>query len=155
MSISELKEFGIEAMDDAEVRDFLDDQSLGVLGLPGDGEPYLIPLSFAFDGDSSLFFTYLLGSESRKERLTDRAETASFLVYHAETMFDWHSVLLTGRFEKVPPSDWGGMADLLGEAWRPEVFRTASTSRHIAIYEFEIVESSGIKHTGLASGVEE
>jgi len=33
-------------MDDGEIRDFLSSQQMGVLGLPGDEVPYLIPISY-------------------------------------------------------------------------------------------------------------
>lgn len=152
MSLSELREYGIEEMGESEIEEFLSARNTGVLGLADGAVPYLIPLSYALDRDLSLYFTYLLGEESRKETLTERADRGRFLVYQAESLFEWRSVLATGRFEEIRPSEWGALAELLGNAWRPEVFRTASTSRNIKVYEFDILELSGIKHTGLAPG---
>lgn len=150
MTVDELKPYGLEELTDEEITAFLETQSLGVLGLPAEGTPYLLPLSYAFDGDSSLYFTYLLGAESRKERLTEAADRARFLVYSADTIFHWESVLLEGTFEALAPSEWGDIADLLEDVWRPEIFKTADTERNVAIYEFEVVESSGFRHTGLS-----
>lgn len=152
MTVDELKKYGMEEMRTEEMVRFLETQSTGVLGLSTSGDPYLLPLSFAFDGESSLFFTYLRGTESQKETLTEQASTGRFLVYAAETMFNWRSVLLSGRFEKVPPSEWGDLSELFEGVWRPELFRRANTSRNITIYEFEITDWSGLKHTGLAPG---
>ena len=154
MTVDELKKYGIEEMRTEEMVRFLETQSTGVLGLPASADPYLLPLSFAFDGESSLFFTYLLGAESRKEMLTEQAETGKFLVYAAETMFNWRSVLLSGRFEAVPPSEWGDLSELFEGVWRPDLFQTANTSRNVTIYKFEITDWSGIKHMGLAPGFE-
>jgi nitroimidazol reductase NimA-like FMN-containing flavoprotein (pyridoxamine 5'-phosphate oxidase superfamily) len=150
MTTEELKRYGLEEMREEEIELFLESQSLGVLGLPDEGSPYLLPLSYAFDGDASLYFTYVLGEQSKKEQLTERTERAQFLIYSADTMFNWESVLLEGTFNKIPPSKWDEIAELLDETWRPEIFTTASTSRHVKIYEFEIADSTGIKHTGLA-----
>lgn len=150
MTTEELKRYGLEELRDEEITTFLGTQSLGVLGLPAEGAPYLVPLSYAFDGESTLYFTYVLGEQSRKERLTDAADRARFLVYSADTIFNWESVLLEGTFDSVPPSEWDDIAEILDDVWRPEIFTTASTSRNVTIYEFTIVESSGIRHTGLS-----
>ena len=102
MTTEELKRYGLENMRREEIDAFLETQSLGVLGLPGERAPYLVPLSFAFDGESTLYFTYLLGDESEKERLTEATERARFLIYSADTLFNWESVLLEGTFDVVP-----------------------------------------------------
>lgn len=150
MTIEDLKPYGLEEMRAEEITQFLDSQSVGVLGLPAEGLPYLLPLSYAFDGESSLYFTYLLGEQSKKEALTAAADRAQFLVYSAETMFNWRSVLLEGTFERRDPSEWSDIADYLDEVWRPEIFKTADTERNVSIYEFGIEEQSGIRHTGLS-----
>jgi nitroimidazol reductase NimA-like FMN-containing flavoprotein (pyridoxamine 5'-phosphate oxidase superfamily) len=150
MTVEELKPYGLEEMRDEEISDFLASQSTGVLGLPGEEMPYLLVLSYGFDGDSALYFTYLLGAESEKERRTEAAERAPFLVYSAETMFSWRSVLLEGTFERLTPSEWNDVAEHLDGVWRPEIFEAANTERNVAIYEYAIDEWSGIRHTGLS-----
>ncbi|MEF8886263.1 MAG: pyridoxamine 5'-phosphate oxidase family protein [Haloarculaceae archaeon] len=155
MSIPQLEAYGLERMDDDDIREFVSSQSTGVLGLPTDGGPYLIPMSFAFDGESSLYFTYLLGSSSRKADLTEQADRTRFLVYSVETMFNWQSVLLTGALTEVPENEWSELEDLLTTAWRPELFRTASPSGGVRVYEFAIESQSGIRHTGLPPGFQE
>lgn len=150
MSVSELKKYGLEVMRPEEVDQFLETQQVGVMGIEGGGNPYLLPLSYGYDGEDSLYFTYLLGESSEKEELTQRAETGTFLVYKVDTMFNWESVLLEGEFSRVPASHWSDLQEILANVWRPEIFRTAETSRNVAIYQFEITEANGIKHTGLA-----
>ena len=154
MTIDELAAYGLERMDDEEVADFLATQSIGVLGLPADTAPYLLPLSYAYDGEQRLYFTYLLGENSRKGQLTERAELARFLVYSAETMFSWRSLLLEGPIESVPEAQWGSLEDVLNEAWRPELFRNASVARRVKLYRLDIAEKTGVKHTGLAPDLE-
>lgn len=120
MGLEELEAYGMTRMDETGIRQFLSNQRIGVLGLPTDWTPYLVPLSFGFDGDSHLYFTYV-GSESRKERLSDRAETASCLVYSVDTPFNWESVLLTGTIERVSDDETDDLADVLDTAWRPDL----------------------------------
>lgn len=50
--------------DDGEIEQFLASRGVGVLGLPAEEDPYLVPMSFGFDGGRRLHFTYLTGSTS-------------------------------------------------------------------------------------------
>ncbi|MDG5760208.1 pyridoxamine 5'-phosphate oxidase family protein [Natronococcus sp. A-GB1] len=154
MSIDELREYGLVEMDDAEIRNFLSSRKAGVLGLPDDEAPYLLPLSFGYDGDSRLYFTYLLGSSSRKESLTETAKAASFLAFSVDTMYNWESVLLTGRLSAVPESSWDDLEGVLDDAWRPGLFESAALSGSVAVYEFRVDEQRGIKHQGLPPAFE-
>lgn len=154
MTVTALEEFGLERMSDHEIRAFLANQGMGVLGLPTAGDaPYLLPMSFGFDGGSSLYFTYVLGSESRKGRLSETAEEAGFLVYSARTMFTWESVFLTGEIDAVPPEEWDDLGGVLQGAWRPALLEEAIAAGDVGVYRFDVREQSGIKHTGLPPGL--
>lgn len=155
MTIDQLEEYGLELLDDNEIREYLSTQSTGVLGLPTGGVPYLIPLSYGFDEESTLYFTYLLGESSRKKELTDRADRARFLVYSIETTFNWQSVMLTGEISAVPEDEWSDIQALTRNRWRPNTLQTANTSGGVAVYEFAISEQAGIRQTGLAPGFRE
>jgi len=152
MTVEDLGEYGMEPMTDDTIRSFLSTQSVGVLGLPTGSEPLLRPLSFWFDGDSSLYFVYLLGDESRKQAATDAADTARFLVYSAETAFQWRSVLLTGSLSEVPESELSAVLDAMEIRWRPDLFERASVDEPTALYRFDIAEQTGIKHLSLPPG---
>lgn len=153
MTLEELTEYGMARMDEAAIDGFLSSHSIGVLGLPAEDAPYLLPLSYSYDGES-LYFLYVVGAESRKADLSDRAEAARFLVYSAETVFNWRSVLLSGTIEEVPVGEWDPLLDEMEMAWRPELFETASEMEVTRLYRFRIEERSGIKHTGLPPALE-
>lgn len=154
MSVEELRAYGLEQMGDDEIRGFLSSQGLGVLGLPTEGAPYLFPLSYDYDGEDCLYFTYLVGEGSRKRRLSERTETASFLVFSADSMFNWESVLLTGRLRQRRPEEPEGPREGSQRAWRPDLFRRADLSGGIEVFVLDIEERSGIRHTGLPPGME-
>lgn len=154
MSVDELQEYGLVEMDDDEIRSFLTSQRMGVLGLPTDDAPYLLPISFGYDGDVRLYFTYLIGSSSRKKTLSDGIGTARFLVFKVDTMYNWQSALLTGTLSEVPESEWDALEETLSDTWRPSIFETATLSGDVAVYEFSIEEQSGIKHQGLPPALE-
>lgn len=151
MTIDELKPYGIEEMREEQIRNFLETQSIGILGLPTGGAPYLIPLSYGFDGNDSLYFVYVLGAQSRKKRFTEAADSARFLVYSADTPFIWESVLLTGTIETVRPSKWGEITPLFEDSWRPDIFQRGETDNNVELREFRVSNFAGIKHTQLPS----
>lgn len=154
MSVDELQAYGLAVMDEAEVRSFLDEHSVGVLGLPAAETPYLLPMSYANDGADSLYFTYVVGQSSQKAELTDEAELARFLVYDVDSMFEWRSVSLTGTMTAVPETRWGELRELLQTAWRPDVLRNAGISGRPRIYRLDVTECVGVKDTGLAEPAE-
>jgi hypothetical protein len=149
MTVEELTQYGLEEMDDDGIEEFLRSQSVGVLGLPTAGVPYMLPLSYAYDGES-LYFTYLLGKSSQKGTLTAQAQRGRFLVYDAETPFRWQSVMLTGDLREVTESEWPDLESHPRNSWRPSVLQSATTSAGVAVYEFAIRGQSGIEQTGLA-----
>jgi len=151
MSLAELRSIGLEEMDEEAIRNFLTSQGTGVLGLPAEGPPYMLPMSFGYDG-SSLYFTFVLGADSRKEAMAEAAEVASFLVYQIDTVFQWQSVTVTGPIREVSEAKWEGLADLMETAWRPALFEDAELSRGVAVYELVVEEQSGVRHTGLPPG---
>ena len=152
MTIDELGEYGMERMDDEEIERFLSMQSMGVLGLPTEDEPYLIPLSYGFDGGSQLYFFYLVGEESRKADLSERADSASFLVYSAETAFHWRSVFLTGTLRELSQDEGEAMTDAQTPTWRPKLIEAAGETERTRFWEFSIEEVTGIRHDAQPPG---
>ncbi|MEF8840254.1 MAG: pyridoxamine 5'-phosphate oxidase family protein [Haloarculaceae archaeon] len=153
MTVDELESHGLVGMDDAEIRGFLSSQSTGVLGLPGEDAPYMIPMSYGFDGES-LYFSYVLGAESRKAALTGDGVDARFLVYRADTTFNWESVLLSGTVEAVPEAERDAVLETVRVAWRPELFERAEGSEAVELHRFRVEDWTGVKHTGLPQGFE-
>ena len=153
MTVDELGEYGMERMDDDAITGFLSARNMGVLGLPTGEEPYLLPMSYGFDGGRRLYFFYVVGADSRKADLSAAADSASFLVYSAETVFNWESVLLQGTLHELPTVKRAELADAAIPGWRPELFETASESEATLLYEFRIEEWDGVRHTGLPPGM--
>lgn len=149
MSIAEISESDGKHMDQNEIDQFLYEQGVGVLALADEDLPYILPLSFGYDGDACLYFTYLLfGEQSKKEDLSDRAEKARFLVYAAESMYEWRSVLLTGTLGEVPREEWDELQTAMENAWHPSLFSAASPMRGVKGYQFSITDQSSVKHVG-------
>lgn len=155
MTITALLDEGVTEMDDTEIQSFLSSQRQGVLGLPTADAPYLLPMSYGFDGESALYFTFIGGTESRKRALVERTATARFLVYRAETPFNWRSVQLVGPVDDVPQGEWERFAATEESAWRPEVFEQVMETSDVTVYRLRAEGWTGLRHTGLPSGMDE
>jgi nitroimidazol reductase NimA-like FMN-containing flavoprotein (pyridoxamine 5'-phosphate oxidase superfamily) len=154
MTVTALRDEGVTEMDDAEIKSFLSSQSQGVLGLPTADAPYLLPMSYGFDGASAMYLTVVGGPESRKRALLERTGRARFLVHSAETPFNWGSVQLAGPVEAVPQGEWEQFAAVEASPWRPAVVEAAMESTDVTVYRLRAETWTGIRHTGLPSGFE-
>lgn len=128
MTISRLLEEGLTGMDDASIRQFPSSQGTGVLGLPTAESPYLLPMSYSFDGESTLYFTFV-GGPKAGGALIARTDSARFLVYDARTAFNRESVMLSGPIEPVPQGEWDRFAAATETPWRPDIFEAATAER--------------------------
>ena len=149
MTLDELDDYGMHRMDDDDIEGTLERQSIGVLGVSTDAAPMLRPLSYWYDGESSLYFVYVLGVDSQKAALSQRADTAGFLVYNIETTFNWRSVLLTGTLSEVSDEERAAIESEMDVAWKPDLFERAAESEATALYRFDIQERAGIKQLEL------
>ena len=145
MSFDEFKEYGMHRMDDDDIKQTLSNQSVGVLGLQTKSAPCLRPLSYWFDGDDRLYFVYVLGRDSQKVALSDRGNIARFLVYRIDTTFNWRSVLLTGRVERVSADEREAIEEQMDISWRPELFERGTGPENTRLYQFQIDDKAGIK----------
>jgi nitroimidazol reductase NimA-like FMN-containing flavoprotein (pyridoxamine 5'-phosphate oxidase superfamily) len=155
MSTDETYPVGVTRMEDSEIRSFVSHRNVGVLGLPDTDTPYVIPMSYDFDGEDNLYFTFVLGEDSHKEDLSDRADRGSFLVYDATSAFIWESVAMTGEIGELSSEERAEVADSLGNAWRPDAFKNTDPSWETTLYRFRIRETVGLKGTGLPAGLED
>ena len=154
MTIEELEDYGMVRMEESDLRGFLSSQRVGVLALPAADAPTMRPLSYTFDGDSRLYFRFVLGSTSEKKTLTDRVDVARFLVFRTDTRYNWASVLLTGTIEAVSAGEQDRLGIDLKQVRRPDLFEQAEETVATHLYRFEIEAGVGLKHHGLPPGFE-
>jgi nitroimidazol reductase NimA-like FMN-containing flavoprotein (pyridoxamine 5'-phosphate oxidase superfamily) len=152
MTVETLAAYGMERMDDEAVRTFLGNQRVGVLGLPTADVPYLVPMSYGYDGEASLYFLFIGNSASEKAELAAEEPEATFLTYSAETMFNWRSVTVTGTLSAVAADQREAIEGEIDIPWRPELFKRALEDEHTALYQLTVGEWVGVKHTGLPAG---
>lgn len=136
-----------EPLDDYEIKDFLTDRGLGILGLATDGAAYTLPIAFAFDeSHDRCILRFVMGPDSKKRRLVADTTTASLTSFEWHGKHDWKSVVITGPIRQVPDDDLAQAAALfsdLGEEAALDVFNKPLDAFETAWFELEIAEITG------------
>ncbi|WP_276300073.1 pyridoxamine 5'-phosphate oxidase family protein [Halorussus lipolyticus] len=124
--------------------EFLEGQGWGCLTLADGGEAYSVPLSFGYDGDSTLYFQVQTDDDSDKMAYLDATTTATFLVPEVQPP-EWSSVIVRGAVEKVPDDEadeaYSAFAD---NAWFPACpWTNDKDPAEVEFYKLEADELTG------------
>lgn len=71
--------------------------AFGHLGVARDGHPYVVPMNYAYDSRDLYFFT----TEGTKTEFIAANREVCFQVEEVADPFNWRSVMVTGRAERV------------------------------------------------------
>lgn len=85
----------------AEIEEVLKIQLIGRIGCHADGITYVVPVSYAYDGDSIYGHTW----EGRKIDMMRKNPSVCFEADHLENMANWKSVICWGKFEELQAED--------------------------------------------------
>jgi nitroimidazol reductase NimA-like FMN-containing flavoprotein (pyridoxamine 5'-phosphate oxidase superfamily) len=91
----------IEDMPPEEMRDLLGRIGFGHLGCVREGRPYVVPMHYAYDGESLYLFT----TEGMKTHFIEANAEVCMQVEEVETASHWRSVMVTGRAERLTKPD--------------------------------------------------
>jgi nitroimidazol reductase NimA-like FMN-containing flavoprotein (pyridoxamine 5'-phosphate oxidase superfamily) len=80
-----------------EIEDLLRSEIVGRIGCLADGWPYVVPVSYVYDGES----VYVHSAEGRKVRAMRENPQVCFEVERIKSTTDWHTVIAKGRFESM------------------------------------------------------
>ena len=80
-----------------ESRQLLRDQHLGRLGCCLNGEPYVVPVNYMFEGDS----IYIHSMPGRKIEVLRANPRVCLQVDEIKNTYDWRSVIASGRFVEI------------------------------------------------------
>lgn len=95
-------------LDAAQIDQVLHSQLVGRIGCCAAGQPYVVPVFYAYDG------TYVYGhsNEGMKIRMLRANPEVCFEVDHVESLVRWQSVIAWGRFEELE-GDQANLAEQL------------------------------------------
>lgn len=100
----------IEALSEEEIDAFLRAQFVARIGCHADGETYVVPVIYAWDGECAWVFSV----EGRKVEMM-RAEPRVCLEVDEYEAGSWRSVILWGRYEELAGADADRARELLVE----------------------------------------
>ncbi len=80
-----------------EIEEVLKIQLIGRLGLHADGTTYVVPISYAYDGESIYGHTW----EGMKIDMMRKNPAVCFETDHLENMGNWKSVICWGEFKEI------------------------------------------------------
>lgn len=123
---------------------FLERLGWGCLTLADEGSAYSVPMSFGYDGDSTLYFQVQTDDESDKMAYLDATTTATFLVPEVQPP-DWTSVIVRGPVRKVPDEEIDeAYAAFAENAWFPTCPWTHDKDpTEVAFYKLEADQLTG------------
>lgn len=84
-------------LSDKEIEDVLTHQIIGRIGCHADNITYVVPISYAYDGESIYCHTY----EGLKVSIMRSNPNICFEVDNMENMANWRSVVGWGKFEEL------------------------------------------------------
>jgi nitroimidazol reductase NimA-like FMN-containing flavoprotein (pyridoxamine 5'-phosphate oxidase superfamily) len=94
-------------MDEPKIDEVLTEVGVGVLSMSAAGMPYGVPLSFGYDGDSSLYFVFLgATTELRKETYAQQSDVANFTTFEINPDGSWRSVIVAGPLDRITIEEW-------------------------------------------------
>jgi nitroimidazol reductase NimA-like FMN-containing flavoprotein (pyridoxamine 5'-phosphate oxidase superfamily) len=112
-------------MTEEQIQRLLSEQWVGRLGMIDAGEPYVVPISFAYDDG----YVYCHSAQGRKVRALRSHSEVCFEVDDVVDLATWSSVIAWGTFEQVIGLDAQHAMDVLLDRFRP-LFATGPEMNH-------------------------
>jgi len=81
----------------SQIEDVLKNQLVGRIGCSVNNETYVVPISYAYDGN----YIYCHTTEGKKMEMMRKNPKVCFQVDEMKDMANWKSVLVQGEFEEV------------------------------------------------------
>ena len=97
-------------LDDAQIDDFLRSQVVGRIGVHADGQTYVVPIIYAWDGDC----IYVQSIEGRKIEMMRASPQVCFEIDEYDDG-SWRSVIVDGTYEELAGDDAARALQLLIE----------------------------------------
>lgn len=84
-------------LNDQQIRNVLTSQVLGRLACADGKQPYIVPVSYSYDGE----YIYCQSNEGVKLKILRKNPAVCFEVDVVTDMRNWQSVVITGKFEEL------------------------------------------------------
>jgi nitroimidazol reductase NimA-like FMN-containing flavoprotein (pyridoxamine 5'-phosphate oxidase superfamily) len=118
----------MDELSPAEIDAFLREQFVARLGCHADGETYVVPIIYAWDGECA----WVQSIEGRKTRML-RANPSVCMEVDEYREGSWRSVILWGRYEELDGADAERAVELLVERFGGRRRRQAGTGSVVPV----------------------
>jgi len=150
MSQNLYAQFSGTPMSREDIDRLLRTQGYGIVSLCADDDPYSVPISFGYDGES-VYLPFLSESpESTKADYIADGSTVRLLATEIRGRFDWQSVSVTGPVHAVDPDneEWEQFIETLDDnAWFISGFERADSLESIQGWRIDPEEVRGLERT--------
>jgi hypothetical protein len=102
-------------LDESHIEDLLREATVGRLGCSDGGRTYVIPTSYAYDGESIYAHSY----DGLKLRMMRNNPEVCFQVDRLEGIGNWRSVIAWGRYEELSGPDAVRGLELIMQRFAP------------------------------------
>jgi nitroimidazol reductase NimA-like FMN-containing flavoprotein (pyridoxamine 5'-phosphate oxidase superfamily) len=110
----------------ARIEDLLRGQIVGHLGCYGGGRPYIVPITYAYDGAHLYGYT----REGMKLRMMRAHPNVCVQVERITNITDWESVIAWGMFEELHGDEAAQARQLLEDRFAPRLGGTPIERAH-------------------------
>lgn len=148
MSSNPYSQFTGVPMSSDDIDALLTSEGYGILSLARDDEPYSIPVSFGYDGESIYLGLLETNPNPTKMEFIADGATARLLITDINDRFDWRSIAITGPVRSIDrgTEQWEHLLDTLDDnAWFMRAFERADSIESIQGWELEIRDLTGLE----------
>jgi uncharacterized protein len=100
-----------------EIERLLSSELVGRIGCHSDGQTYVVPTSYAYDGTG----VYVYTREGMKLRMMRANPSVCFQVDHIEGLGNWQSVIAWGTFAELHGEDAATAKELFRQRFLPQL----------------------------------
>lgn len=125
-----------------QVEELLKNQIVGRIGCHADGETYIVPISYAYDGT----YIYCHTQEGKKIDMIRKNKRVCFEVDEMKDMANWKSVVVQGEFQELtdPQQRNAAMKTLLNRYFPIVSSVTIHLGKHWPFYSDDTADINGI-----------
>ncbi len=109
-----------------EIDQLIKDQSLGRIGYTSNGKTYIIPITYAFDGQ----YLYGHSREGKKIQIMRSNPFICFQIDAIQNLANWKSVIIQGEFEELIGKQARETMRFFIEQLQPQLLSSTSTPTH-------------------------
>ena len=132
----------VAALTPEQIDEMLYSQVIGRIGCQADGHVYVVPVTYAYEGE----FIYGFTQEGKKVQIMRQNPNICFEIDRFENMLNWRSVIMQGIYEELLAEDRTKALQILRNRIMPflkDLNLSEGTDDQSVVYRIKILRRSG------------